>query len=93
MLGVQFWVALFPIGSDGKPNVTSFFQNYLGVFVILLFYVCHKVYSRNWKFYIKLSEIDLDTGRRETDVDLMNYEMEEDTIKEGVPMYLRLWRN
>lgn len=93
VLGVQFWVALFPIGSNGKPNVTSFFQNYLGVFVILLFYVCHKIYSRNWKFYIKLSEIDLDTGRRETDVDLMNYEIEEDTNKEGVPRYLRLWRS
>lgn len=92
VLVVQFWVALFPIGSNGKPNATSFFQNYLGVFVILAFYIGHKIYSRNWKLYVKLKDIDLDTGRRETNVDLMNYENEEEVNYSELPIYLRVWK-
>lgn len=89
VLGVQFWVALFPIGNEGKPSAKNFFQNYLGVFVITIFYIGHKLYTRNWKFYVKLYDIDLDTGRRENDTELMNYEFNEER---EAPLYLRILR-
>ncbi|CCE86970.1 Piso0_005495 [Millerozyma farinosa CBS 7064] len=78
VLGVQFWVALFPVGGNGKPNAKNFFQNYLGVIVIAIFYVAHKMYMKNWRICLKLSKIDLDTGRREKDSNLMDYEVEQD---------------
>ncbi|CAH6718811.1 amino-acid permease GAP3 [[Candida] jaroonii] len=59
VLVLQFWVALFPIGGDGRPNAESFFQNYLGAVVILLFYAIHKIYTRNWRLYISLKDIQI----------------------------------
>jgi amino acid transporter len=92
VLGIQFWVALFPIGSNGQANAKNFFQNYLGVVVIIVFYVGHKLYTRNWRIYIKLKDIDIDTGRRIIDKDILIAEMEEDRkIEQAKPMYIRIW--
>ena len=92
VLGIQFWVALFPIGSGGKANAKSFFQNYLGVIVIIIFYLGHKIYTRNWRIYIKLKDIDIDTGRRIIDRDILEAEMEEDRrIEQAKPLYIRIW--
>lgn len=79
VLGVQFWVALFPTGSS-SPQVKNFFQNYLGVFVMAAFYIAHKIYKRNWSFCVKLEDIDLDTGRSECDIELLRREKEEEIL-------------
>ncbi|KAK6458806.1 general amino acid permease [Scheffersomyces xylosifermentans] len=92
VLGVQFWIALFPIGSKGKANAKNFFQNYLGSIVILMFYFGHKLYSRNWRLYVKLNQIDLDTGRREADIELLKAEIqEEEELNRSKPMLVRIW--
>lgn len=86
----QFWVALFPIG--GSPNVSDFFQIYLSLPVILLFYFGHKIYQKNWILYIRSSEIDVDTGRRETDLDALKQELEmERLVLSEKPLYYRIW--
>jgi len=35
--------------------------------IVLASYIGHKIYTRNWKLLIPAKDIDLDTGRRETD--------------------------
>lgn len=79
VLGVQFWVALFPTGSS-TPQVKNFFQNYLGVFVMAVYYIAHKLMKRNWSFYIPLKDIDLDTGRTIIDIELLEKEKEEEKL-------------
>lgn len=76
----QFWVALWPIGGDGKPDANAFFQNYLGAVFFLVFYVGHKLYTRKWTLYKSASEIDVDKDRAIYDpeiLDLENLEIEE----------------
>ena len=50
----------------------------MGAVVILIFYVGHKLYTRNWKLCVKLEDIDLDSGRRSFDLDLIRAEIEEE---------------
>lgn len=70
ILIAQFWIALTPVGS-ATPDANNFFQNYLGACTLLLFYVGHKLYTRNWRPFIKASDIDLVTDRRIFDIDLI----------------------
>lgn len=91
VLGIQFWTALFPIGSK-NADAEHFFQNYLGAVVILVFYVGHKLYARTWKICKSLNEIDLDTGRRQVDLDLVRAELEEKRLlNKQKPLYKRIW--
>lgn len=90
VLIAQFWVALFPLGRDPDPAV--FFESYLGVPVVLFFYTCHKLYRRNWRLYIRAKDIDVDTGRRELDLDLLKQELaEERAFIAAKPFYSRLY--
>ncbi|RLV91087.1 General amino acid permease AGP1 [Spathaspora sp. JA1] len=81
ILGCQFWVALWPIGGDGKPNVTSFFQNYLAVPCFIVSYLGHKIWTRNWKLYKRVDEIDIDTDRVIYDKEILELENLEDHEK------------
>lgn len=91
VLGLQFWVALFPIGSS-KADAKNFFQNYLGVIVMIIFYGGHKIFTKNWRIYISLSDIDLDSGRRMIDTDLLKSEMaEEREIQRTKSFIVRIW--
>jgi amino acid transporter len=92
VLVVQFWVALWPTRKNGSTDVKNFFQNYLGVFVILIFYVGHKVWRRNWRWYIPLLEIDLDTGRKLTDLDIIKQEiLVEREYYQALPWYKKVY--
>ncbi|RLV90568.1 General amino acid permease AGP1 [Spathaspora sp. JA1] len=81
ILGCQFWVALWPIGGDGKPNATSFFQNYLAAPCFLVLYVGHKVWTRNWKLFKRAQDIDVDTDRVIYDKEILELEIIEDREK------------
>ena len=65
---------MFPIGGDGSPNALSFFQNYLGAVVLVIFYVGHKLYTRNWSLYIKVQDIDIDADRTIYDPEILELE-------------------
>ncbi|KAI5964166.1 uncharacterized protein KGF55_002108 [Candida pseudojiufengensis] len=92
VLVVQFWVALFPLNSNGKANAESFFKNYLGAVVILIFYLGHKILTKNWKIYKRLDEIDLDSGRRQIDVEIIQSELfEEKQLARQKPLYIKIF--
>ncbi|CCD23555.1 amino acid permease GAP1 NDAI_0B05220 [Naumovozyma dairenensis CBS 421] len=76
MFIAQFYVALFPPGS--KPSAEVFFESYLSFPIVLAFYFGHKIYKKNWKLFIKAEDMDIDTGRRETDLELLKQEIEEE---------------
>ncbi len=77
ILCMQFWVSLVPVGSS-KPSAKSFFEGYLALPVILFLYIGHKIWTKNWKFYLDSSDIDIDLGRRELDLDLLREEVLEE---------------
>lgn len=76
ILAAQFWIALFPIGSP--PDAKDFFESYLSLPVVLVMYIGHKCYKRNWKLFIRAENIDIDTGRREVDIEALKMELVEE---------------
>lgn len=89
VLCLQFWVSLYPIGK--APNAQTFFENYIGAVVVLAFYVGHKLYARNLRIIIPVNELDVDSGRRDTDVDKLQQEIQEEKEKLAAqPWYIRL---
>lgn len=76
VLCLQFWIALFPLGAS--PDAKTFFKSYLAVPVVMLFYFGHKIYRKNWVLYIRSKDVDLDTGRRELDLDVLKQEIAEE---------------
>ncbi|KAJ6260056.1 hypothetical protein Dda_5702 [Drechslerella dactyloides] len=87
VLIAQFYVAVSPL--DKPSSVENFFQNYLGAFILIPFYVGYKIWKRDWGFYIKLADVDLVTGRRELDLkETLQKEREE---RAQWPMWKRIW--
>ncbi|KAF6827856.1 amino-acid permease inda1 [Colletotrichum plurivorum] len=66
----QFFVAICPPGSNDFATAEDFFKSYLALPVVLFFWACGYLWKRNG--FLKLSQIDLDTGRREHDWDEIN---------------------
>ncbi|ODV81513.1 general amino acid permease [Suhomyces tanzawaensis NRRL Y-17324] len=90
VLIAQFWIAVWPLGD--KPNAENFFMSYLSAPVVLVFYLGHKIVTKNWTFYIRARDIDIDTGRRELDLDLLKQEIaEEKEFLASQPFYKRVW--
>lgn len=90
ILGLQFWLALFPIGKP--PKAVTFFKTYLGGGIVLVFYVGHKLWTRSWRLYIRAKDIDLDNGKTAVDIDLIKQEIQEE--KEALrakPLYYRVY--
>ncbi|SCW00201.1 LAFE_0B11672g1_1 [Lachancea fermentati] len=91
ILIAQFWIALFPVG--GSPSAENFFEAYLSLPVVLFMYICHKVYKRNWKLFIRAKDIDIDTGRREVDIEALKQELaEQRAILATKPLYYRAFQ-
>lgn len=91
ILIAQFWIALFPIGEE--PEAKAFFEAYLAFPVIMAMYIFHKVWKKNWSWYIRAEEMDLDSGRVVHDLDLLKQEIaEEKAYIASQPLYYRVYR-
>lgn len=94
ILCLQFWVALFPIGSS--PNASDFFQVYLSAPVVIVMYLGHKIYSyykKDFVWFIAASKMDLDSGVRDLDTDLLRQELaEERAALKARPIYYRIYK-
>lgn len=65
ILGLQFWVALFPIGSKGKANAYGFFETWTSACIILVLFIGHLSWFRDpW---IATKDLDITTGIRVAD--------------------------
>lgn len=98
VLCLQFWAALFPPGSHGKADLVGFFQIYLGGPVVLVCYVGHKIYAYFYKgvpltkLYYSADEIDVDTGRREIDLENLRQDVAEHRERaKSRPWYYKLY--
>ncbi|CAI4585609.1 BAK_1a_G0033380.mRNA.1.CDS.1 [Saccharomyces cerevisiae] len=90
MFIAQFYVALFPVGDS--PSAEGFFEAYLSFPLVMVMYIGHKIYKRNWKLFIPAEQMDIDTGRREVDLDLLKQEIaEEKAIMATKPRWYRIW--
>ncbi|EJS42855.1 gap1p [Saccharomyces arboricola H-6] len=90
MFIAQFYVALFPVGSS--PSAEGFFEAYLSFPLVMAMYFGHKIYKRNWKLFIPAEDMDIDTGRREVDLELLKQEIaEEKAILATKPRWFRIW--
>jgi yeast amino acid transporter len=74
----EFWVAAWPSGfrEMSKGEIAKdFFQTYLSFPIVLTCYLGHKIYHKNWKIFIKDTDMDIDTGRRENDIEALKAEI------------------
>ncbi|KAK0546266.1 hypothetical protein OC846_005349 [Tilletia horrida] len=75
----QFYVSAFPIGEgtkSPKARVIAFFQNYIAVPIVISFYLFAKIV---WKTkFVRLSDIDVVTGRKHVSVEELRAEREEE---------------
>lgn len=86
----QFWVALFP---DGTADAKSFFEVFLSLVIFVAFYVGHKLWKRNWILFIRAKDMDIDTGRKHIDMELLKQEIiiEKNELA-ALPFYLRFFK-
>ncbi|PHH90116.1 hypothetical protein CDD83_4462 [Cordyceps sp. RAO-2017] len=71
VLVAQFWVGAFPVGRPLMPadRVEHFFLKYVGVPIVVLFYLLHKLYYRT--SYVRVRDLDVDTGRRDFNLPIL----------------------
>lgn len=69
-LAAQFFVAIAPPFTSDLNDAEGFFKAYLALPVVLFFWVVGYVWKR--KGFVRIDQIDLDTGRREHDWDTIN---------------------
>jgi amino acid transporter len=79
ILIAQFWVAIEPSGgSQSTPAemAANFFEAYLALPVVLAFYGFYKIFYRT--SFVRIKDIDLNTGRHEFESALWRDKMRED---------------
>ena len=81
VLIAQFWVGAFPIGWRDKTSLEiagNFFLKYMGVPIILIFYIGHKLWFRT--SYVRTCDMDIDTGRRDFNLPILLAQEKEERI-------------
>ena len=87
----QFYVALYPIGG---PNLqaNTFFQLYLAGPLFIFLYLCWNIYSwfmrpADRPLYIKLKDIDIYTGMRDTQTMISGVDVTPDQRRASIQEY------
>ena len=90
VLCFQFWISVWPIGK--QPDAQYFFEQYLAAPIVLAFFLGHYFFVyKGWNVLIPVSEIDIDTGRKEVDVDMLRQEKEEELARrKALPFYKKI---
>ncbi|KAJ5050882.1 uncharacterized protein L3040_002750 [Drepanopeziza brunnea f. sp. 'multigermtubi'] len=87
VLMAQFYVALYPFSANGHVgNAEDFFKSMLGLPVVIFFFVCGYFWKK--PLWLTLDNIDLDTGRREIDWNLIRAERQRIA---GLPLFKRMY--
>ncbi|PWI64394.1 hypothetical protein PCL_10507 [Purpureocillium lilacinum] len=91
ILVAQFWVGAFPIGLESMTSrnvAQNFFLKYMGVPIIALFYVSHKLMFKT--MHVSVCEMDVDTGRKCFDLSILVGQEKEE--RAAWPMWKRLYK-
>lgn len=91
ILVAQFWVGAFPIqweSMERQKVLENFFLKCVGVPIIFLFYVLHKLFYRT--AYVRLRDMDVDTGRR--DFNLPVLKAQERAERDAWPRWKRFYK-
>ncbi|KAF5210783.1 S-adenosylmethionine permease gap4 [Clavispora lusitaniae] len=88
----EVWVSIFPIGESA--DVTTFWQNCLSLPLTIVLWLQYKITSKTLgTWMVDLKDIDLDTGRREMDVETLKQEIaEQRAFLKSSPLYYRIYR-
>ncbi|SCU93812.1 LAME_0F05072g1_1 [Lachancea meyersii CBS 8951] len=92
LIAGEIYVSAFPLGS--KSSAEQFFQYCLSIPIMIVVYILHRLYfNRNRRVLTPLKEIDLDTGTRVRDLDLLKSDvLEEKARLAAKPLYYRIYR-
>jgi amino acid transporter len=72
VLIAQFWVGAFPIGWEDMTSgqvTQNFFLKFMGVPIVILFYISHKILFRT--SFVRVRDMDVDTGRRDVNLPIL----------------------
>ncbi|KAH3679873.1 hypothetical protein WICMUC_000616 [Wickerhamomyces mucosus] len=89
----EIWISAWPLGEESTAS--GFFMNCLSIpLMIVVFIIYRFYYGLQWKKpWISLSEIDLDTGRRFPDIDILKQTQEEEKqIQRAKPIWYKAYR-
>ncbi|KAG0688571.1 glyceraldehyde-3-phosphate dehydrogenase 1 [Pichia californica] len=91
VLIAEFWYSLFP---TNKADAYNFFENYLNAVVLVFLFAVFLIWKKfNVIFLVRAKDIDLDTGRKVEDWDLLRQEIaEEKAYIASKPWYYRVYR-
>jgi len=86
----QFWVAMFP---GASADAESFFEVFLSLAIFIVFYIGHKLWKRNYILFIRAKDMDIDTGRKHIDMELLKQEIifEKQRLANS-PLYYRIYK-
>lgn len=89
----EIWTAIWPIGNEGADNV-NFWKSCLSLPLMIILWAGYKTYSRSWNLLmVRLEDVDLDTGRRELDIEVIKQEIaEEKAYIRSRPIWYRIYR-
>ncbi|XBW37674.1 hypothetical protein QEN19_003256 [Hanseniaspora menglaensis] len=91
IIGLTFWTSLWPYKT--APNATDFFESYLSAPIFIVMYFGHKIYRRSWRLFTPPTEVDIDTGRRETDIEQLKIDIAQEKAEIAAkPFYLRMYK-
>jgi yeast amino acid transporter len=76
-----FYTSLWPVG--GSPDAEVFFENYLAAPIVLALYLFWKVWSRDWKMFVRAKDMDVTTGIRRGSIE-MAQEMRGNSFKKAL---------
>ncbi|KAI1327555.1 amino acid permease [Xylariaceae sp. FL0255] len=91
ILIAQFWLGVWPIGYDQMTTLDvakSFFLDYLGAPVILVFFVGHFLWHRT--SFVRVADMDVDTGRRDFNLPILI--AQERSEKRTWPMWKKVYK-
>jgi amino acid transporter len=89
----EVWISIFPMGSPA--DVETFFQNCLSIPLMIVVFLSYRLLTGKFfkRLWTPLNEIDLDTGKRYPDVDLLIQEKKLDAERlRAKPIIYRLYR-
>ncbi|KAG0677097.1 aromatic amino acid transmembrane transporter tat2 [Kluyveromyces marxianus] len=98
ILIAQFYISLWPVGgwTSGSDRAELFFKQYLCALVLVMIFVLHKIYFRistgKWFDFRPLTEIDLETDRKNIDIEIVKQEVREREFYLSTrPWYIRFY--